>query len=100
MTNTKRLILGYCDGCLNFGNPANGGLEDIYVEINDFYKNVLPLNGKTMSRADFFNLAGIVAVDTTVDYNNISCDEGLDPDCITMPKVSHKASILLIRRGK
>lgn len=78
--------VGYCDGCLNFGNPANGGLEDIYAEINDFYNNVMPLNGKTMSRADFFNLAGIVAVDTTVDYNNISCDEGGDPDCITMPK--------------
>eukprot|EP00095_Tigriopus_kingsejongensis_P006353 maker-scaffold390_size186308-snap-gene-0.33 protein:Tk06353 transcript:maker-scaffold390_size186308-snap-gene-0.33-mRNA-1 annotation:"ascorbate peroxidase-like" len=78
--------VGFCDGCLNFGNPANGGLESVFVEVNDFFEKNMPFQGKQMSRGDFFNLAGIVAVDTTVDYNNIVCEEGQDPNCVVMPK--------------
>ena len=75
--------VGGCDGCINFGNAANGGLQEAYEPFNVLYGETFPFNGKTMSRADFINLAGIVAVEYSIDFNNANCQ---DPDC-QMPLV-------------
>ena len=86
------LYPGNCDGCLNFGNEANGGLESIWEGMNDLYDREIPLDGvKPLSRADLFFLAGTVAVEVTVDYNNQICAEGTDPECVPMEMVSQLA---------
>ena len=67
-------------------NPANFGLEMIVDHLGVLYDEQIPFAGKEMSRADFYNLAGIVAVEYSIDYNNIHCNT---TNC-EMPQVCYK----------
>merc|ERR1719391_1287496 len=72
--------VGGCDGCLNVDNPDNAGLADIVASLEDVYVD----NGynSVLSRADFWALAGVYAVDKTIELNNANCveDDCLVPD--------------------
>ena len=66
-------IAGGCDGCLNTDNPDNAGLDVIVDDLEEVYTE----NGyeAVLSRADFWALAGIQAVDKTIELNNDNCTE-------------------------
>jgi len=65
--------VGGCDGCLNVNNPDNAGLSDLVDSLDTVYTT----NGydSVLSRADFWALAGVYAVDKTIELNNDDCDE-------------------------
>ena len=58
-------------------DPLNAGLDWIVPQIDDLYDSTFPYgpDAKVMSRADFWSLAGIVAVDYSIDIANIDCPE-------------------------
>merc|ERR1711874_388850 len=62
--------VGGCDGCLNVNNHDNAGLvaslDTLYLA--NSYDSLL-------SRADFWALAGVYAVDKTIELNNDDCGE-------------------------
>ena len=66
---------GGCDGCINMADSMNGGLESIYADLDQLYRDTFPFSGKelVLSRADLNALAGIVAVETTIQVNNDIC---------------------------
>ena len=66
-------IVGGCDGCLNVDNPDNAGLDIIVDDLEEVYAE----NGyeAVLSRADFWALAGIQAIDKTIELNNENCTE-------------------------
>ena len=71
--------MGGCDGCLNIEDRGNNGLEDIFSIMNNIYDNE-GYNVTGISRADFYALAGIVAVRHAADQQ--SCSElGLSTNC-------------------
>lgn len=71
--------MGGCDGCINFALADNNGLQPIFNTINNIYDNE-GYNATGMSRADFYALAGIVAIRHAADQQ--SCNElGLPPNC-------------------
>ena len=70
--NEKQMIAGFvrlafhdcvgaggCDGCIDHNNPSNGGLKFYTDKLNPVYD--ANVQG-TMSRADFYMLAGYVAL--------------------------------------
>merc|ERR1712002_494573 len=65
--------VGGCDGCLNVNNPDNAGLADLVASLDTVYTS----NGydTILSRADFWALAGVYAVDKTIELNNDACEE-------------------------
>merc|ERR1712123_449983 len=65
--------VGGCDGCLNINNADNAGLADIVASLDTVYTD----NGydSVLSRADFWALAEIYAVDKTIELNNADCEE-------------------------
>jgi len=65
--------VGGCDGCLNVNNHDNAGLADLVASLDTLYL----ANGydTLLSRADFWALAGVYAVDKTIELNNDDCDE-------------------------
>jgi len=65
--------VGGCDGCLNVNNDDNAGLADLVASLDTLYL----ANGydTLLSRADFWALAGVYAVDKTIELNNDDCDE-------------------------
>jgi len=65
--------VGGCDGCLNINNADNAGLADIVASLDTVYTD----NGydSILSRADFWALAEIYAVDKTIELNNADCEE-------------------------
>merc|ERR1712013_849355 len=69
--------VGGCDGCLNVNNPDNAGLADLVDSLDTVYTT----NGydSVLSRADFWALAGVYAVDKTIELNNDDCEED---DCV------------------
>ena len=64
---------GGCDGCININNEDNAGLEATIAALDTVYTD----NGydSVLSRADFWALAGIYAVDKTIALNNADCEE-------------------------
>merc|ERR1711915_1118620 len=76
--------VGGCDGCLNVDNPDNAGLADIVASLEEVYID----NGydSVLSRADFWALAGVYAVDKTIELNNADCDED---DCLPSATLGH-----------
>ncbi len=66
---------GGCDGCINMADPDNGGLETVFDQLNDLYDRTFPFGeeGLSMSRADFWALVGVVAVEYAIDLNNEDC---------------------------
>jgi len=65
--------VGGCNGCLNVDNADNAGLADIVADLDTVYTE----NGydSVLSRADFWALAGIYAVDKAIVLNNADCEE-------------------------
>merc|ERR1719466_420080 len=65
--------VGGCNGCLNVENDDNAGLANIVADLDALYTT----NGydTILSRADFWALTGIYAVDKTIELNNDDCDD-------------------------
>ena len=91
--NYHNFLIGGCDGCINFDNAANAGLQGPVAESSELYDTNMPFMGKTMSRADFFNLMGITGVEHSIDHNNEHCPT--PPDCYT-PLVTLKTNMKVI----
>jgi len=64
--------VGGCNGCLNLDNPSNFGLEDLVDELETLYQD--EGYSSLISRADFWALAGIAAVDKGIENANEDCD--------------------------
>ena len=61
-----------CDGCLNINNPDNAGLAPVITALDSVYNGN---HNSAMSRADFWVLASIVAVEDAVcKANEGPCD--------------------------
>ena len=71
-------IVSGCDGCVDLGHSGNNGLAEIFEEVNTLYDS--QFNDSGMSRADFYALAGVVAVRVASDQQQCST-LGLPPDC-------------------
>ena len=82
-----------CDGCINLANPSNNGLANVITYLDSLY--VGTYDGD-VSRADFWQLAGISAIEQAVSFSSrncnsdISCDPGIvfkwgREDCTTSP---------------
>jgi len=65
--------VGGCDGCLNVNNHDNAGLADLVASLDTLY--LANSYDSLLSRADFWALAGVYAVDKTIELNNDDCDE-------------------------
>merc|ERR1711892_961049 len=65
--------VGGCDGCININNEDNAGLADTIAALDTVYTD----NGydSVLSRADFWAIAGIYAVDKTIALNDADCEE-------------------------
>jgi len=63
--------VGGCNGCVNLENASNNGLGDLVASLDTLYT----ANGydSLLSRADFWALAGIYAVDKAIELNNAAC---------------------------
>jgi hypothetical protein len=61
--------VGGCNGCLNLNQGDNNGLGDIVAALETLYQN-LGLAEQGVSRADFWSLAGTVAVEIGVQLAN------------------------------
>jgi len=68
--------VGGCDGCLNTDNPDNAGLADLIDSLETLYQE--QGYSDIISRADFWALAGITAVDKGIEISNEAC---LEDDC-------------------
>ncbi len=60
--------VGGCNGCLNWKEPANRGLESIFNLLEQKYAE-LDLKNAGISRADFWALGATVAVDLATSAN-------------------------------
>ena len=61
--------VGGCHGCLNLNQPDNNGLQKIYEALNYLYDEQ-GLADNYISRADFFALAAVVAVEIGVTHHS------------------------------
>lgn len=61
--------VGGCDGCINQANPANAGLTNIIAALETFY-SALTVD---ISRADFWAIASIAAVNAGIEFANKGC---------------------------
>ena len=67
-------VIGGCDGCIDLDNPDNGGsIRLILPLLDDLY--VTESLQIFLSKADFYALAGIVAIEEGIANAN----EGRDP---------------------
>jgi len=64
--------VGGCNGCLNVDNEDNGGLSDLVEQLETLYQD--EGYSSLISRADFWALAGIAAVDKGIENANEDCD--------------------------
>jgi hypothetical protein len=63
--------VGGCDGCINFDDAGNAGLLD-YVEMQEVIFNVNKFDN-LMSRADFYALSTVAAIDVGIQKANKGC---------------------------
>jgi len=76
-----------CDGCINQDNDSNNGLSTIITNLDAAYVGVYD---SEMSRADFWQLAFISAIERLArSINGVACDY---PDCpvINFPDIDFK----------
>ena len=67
--------VGGCDGCLNLANPQNAGFDSVVAAVEEVYvSNVLDA-GIVLSRADFWSLSAIAAVNAGIRNANAGCPE-------------------------
>jgi len=67
--------VGGCDGCINFDNADNAGLEDIVADLEVQYDSDT-ISSTGMSRADFWTIASYVAIAETLEIANRQADTG------------------------
>ena len=68
-------VSGSCDGCINQDNESNNGLATIIANLDAAY--VDGGYNSTMSRTDFWVLAGISAIERLArGVNGVNCDFG------------------------
>ncbi len=87
-----------CDGCINFDIPDNNGLKEVINTLDNVYTNPEFNFNQKMSRADFWVLASIEAID--VGVNNDEPSAARPPinfvpgrvDCPTSPRTKDPAS--------
>ncbi|XP_002161794.1 putative ascorbate peroxidase [Hydra vulgaris] len=77
----------HCDGCIEYTNPDNAGLDKIVQPIDNLYNN--GYKGK-MSRADFYALAAVIALtrstaDVKDKYQGLKNFKVGRKDCSTSP---------------
>ena len=60
-----------CDGCINLNNPDNFGLEAATVPINKLYDD--NNYASILTRADYWAMAGYVAVERGIAVANDNC---------------------------
>ena len=65
---------GICNGCINLDNSANDGLTDVIDGLDEVYLNETNAIYDIMSRADFWQLAGITAIERCISQANLNCD--------------------------
>ena len=63
--------VGGCNGCINLNHEPNKGLEDIVVSLEDKYQK-LKLADQGISRADFWALAGMLAIEKGASLHLVS----------------------------
>uniref|UniRef100_A0A7M5XFW7 Plant heme peroxidase family profile domain-containing protein n=2 Tax=Clytia hemisphaerica TaxID=252671 RepID=A0A7M5XFW7_9CNID len=56
-----------CDGCINHANPENAGLKRYTDELDAAYADVSNGVATSMTNADFYTLAGVVALDEAAE---------------------------------
>ena len=59
-----------CDGCINLDNESNNGLADVITWLDTLYVGTYD---SEMSRADFWQIAAIAAIDRSTTFNNNQC---------------------------
>jgi hypothetical protein len=76
-----------CDGCINYNQTGNRGLDDIIARVEPLYKNTVLKTEEVLSRADFWALCALTAVELSVDVNNnIFCANNTQIESCTCPK--------------
>ena len=65
---------GKCDGCINLNNTSNNGLEDVIDGLEDLYLNDTYAIYDIMSRADYWQLSAISAIEIAIATANKGCD--------------------------
>ena len=60
-------VSSQCDGCLNLDNASNAGLDGIISELDQLYVGIYDSD---MSRADFWALAAVKALEFTAQRAN------------------------------
>jgi hypothetical protein len=91
--------IGGCDGCLNLAQPDNRGMELPLAGLEAVYRK--HNFGAAISRADFWALAGQLAVERALrnskNPQNPSC---LTPDCSSTPRDAVSAVLSTFRVGR
>jgi len=62
-----------CDGCLNLANPANAGLETLVTLLETEYQSQGYKDTYGLSRADYWAIASIAALEGATRANNRAC---------------------------
>ena len=60
-------VSSQCDGCLNLDNASNAGLDGIISDLDQLYVGIYDSD---MSRADFWALAAVKALELTAQRAN------------------------------
>ena len=68
--------VGGCDGCINLDNASNNGLSTVILGLDLLYLNNTYAIYDIMSRADYWQLAGIVGIELAVKLSNRNCEDG------------------------
>ncbi len=63
-----------CDGCINITDSSNAGLFGVIEELEGLYDDTYSVSYSGLSRADFWAIASIAAIDNGVDMSNKKCD--------------------------
>ena len=59
-----------CDGCINLDNESNNGLSEVIDWLDGLYNNIYD---EIVSRADFWQIAAIAAIERAIAHNNNKC---------------------------
>merc|ERR1711997_123206 len=65
---------GVCDGCINLNNESNNGLSVVIDALDEVYLNTNNAIYDIMSRADYWQLAAITAIERSITVANRNCD--------------------------
>ena len=70
-----------CDGCVNRANRQNkGAMLGTLKKMDNLYEKRY---SRVLSRADFYALCTVTAVENAIDFNNQECNNGNSgPDCV------------------